>query len=103
MFLSVATFFEGYDFFAITQLLPHLEQEFGLTDGQPGLLLGVTNIGAILAFFLVRAADRFGRRRLLAVTIAGYTLFTITSGLAVSVWDFAASLLLAKVFLLAGG
>lgn len=101
IFLSVATFFEGYDFFAITQLLPHLEREFRLEDGQSGLLLGVTNIGAVLAFFLVRAADRFGRRRLLAVTIAGYTLFTITSGLAVSVWDFAASQLLAKVFLLA--
>lgn len=101
VFLSVATFFEGYDFFAITQLLPHLEREFKLEDGQSGLLLGVTNIGAILAFFLVRAADRFGRRRLLAVTIAGYTLFTITSGLALSVWDFALSQLLAKVFLLA--
>ncbi|MBK6807442.1 MAG: MFS transporter [Sandaracinaceae bacterium] len=101
IFLSVATFFEGYDFFAITQLLPHLGVEFDLDRAGMGLLLGITNIGAILAFFLVRAADRFGRRRLLAVTIAGYTLFTITSGLAVSVWDFGLSQLLAKVFLLA--
>ncbi len=101
VFLSVATFFEGYDFFAITQLLPHLRVEFDLDRAATGLLLGVTNVGAILAFFLVRAADRFGRRKLLAVTIAGYTLFTITSGLAVTVWDFGLSQLLAKIFLLA--
>ncbi|MEZ4329715.1 MAG: MFS transporter [Polyangiales bacterium] len=100
-FLSVATFFEGYDFFAITQLLPHLRAEFEMDKTATGVLLGATNIGAILAFFLVRAADRFGRRRLLGITIAGYTLFTITSGLAVSAWDFGLSQLLAKVFLLA--
>ena len=64
-FLSVATFFEGYDFFAITQLLPHLRAEFEMDKTATGVLLGATNIGAILAFFLVRAADRFGRRRLL--------------------------------------
>lgn len=101
VFLSVATFFEGYDFFAITQLLPHLREEFSLGKTGTGVLLGATNVGAILAFFLVRAADRFGRRRLLAITIAGYTLFTITSGLALTVWDYGLSQLLAKVFLLA--
>jgi putative MFS transporter len=58
------------------------------------------NAGAVAAWLLVRRADRWGRRRLLAVTIAGYTLFTGLSGLAPDAASFGVAQFLARTFLL---
>ena len=53
VFLSVATFFEGYDFIALSQLLPGLRQEFGLSKWQGGAMVGAINVGTMLAALLV--------------------------------------------------
>src|SRR6185503_6283725 len=71
------------------------------------------NVGTIIACLVVRQADRWGRRRMLTITIAGYTIFSFLSGLAPSstflagingilpgVWIFAGFQLLARVFLI---
>lgn len=100
-FLSVATFFEGYDFMALTQILPNLRASLGLDKSQAGLMVGFINLGTVLAYFLVRKADRWGRRRVLTVTIAGYTAFTFLSGFSPNVWVFAAFQMIARIFLLA--
>lgn len=100
-FLSVATFFEGYDFMALTQILPNLRASLGLDETQAGFMVGFINLGTVLAYFLVRKADRWGRRRVLTVTIAGYTAFTFASGLAPNIWAFAAFQMVARIFLLA--
>jgi putative MFS transporter len=99
-FLSVATFFEGFDFFALAQILPQVQRDFAISDGQVGWLVGVANVGPILAYLLVRKADVWGRRPVLALTIAGYTLFTVASALAPSAWSFAACQLVARLFLI---
>lgn len=101
LFLSVATFFEGYDFLALSQVLPNLRRTFELTESQGGPLLMVVNLGTMLAFFLVRQADRWGRKRILTITIAGYTTLTFLSGLAPNVYVFALLQMVARVFLLA--
>ncbi len=101
IFLSVATFFEGYDFLALAQILPQLKTEMNLSDGGIGILNAVVNAGAVAAFLLVRKADRWGRRRVLTVTIAGYTLFTLFSGFAPNVWVFAPLQFFARMFLIA--
>lgn len=100
LFLSVATFFEGYDLIAITQILPDLRASFGLSPSAGGLMIAAVNLGAVAAWLLVRRADRFGRRRMLAWTIAGYTLFTVASGLAPDAISFTAAQFLARMFLL---
>jgi putative MFS transporter len=99
-FLGVATFFEGYDFFALTMVLPHLRKTFELDYGATGLLLGVVNFGTMLAYLLVGKADRWGRRRVLSVTILGYTLFTVLSGLAPNAWAFGLMQMIARIFLI---
>lgn len=99
-FLGVATFFEGYDFFALTQVLPSLRAEFGLDRAEAGWLVGVINGGTVLAYLLVGKADRWGRRRVLSLTILGYTLFTLLSGLAPNVWSFGLFQMVARVFLI---
>ncbi|MCB9508034.1 MAG: MFS transporter [Myxococcales bacterium] len=99
-FLGVATFFEGYDFLALANILPNLRADFGLTPQQAGALLAVVNFGTVVAWLLVRKADVWGRKPVLTLTIAGYTLATLVSGLAPNVWIFALAQLVARVFLI---
>lgn len=99
-FLSVATFFEGYDHIALSQLLPNLREAFGVSEAAGGYAVAVINVGTILAYFLVRKADRWGRKRVLTLTIAGYTLFSFGSALAPNIWVFAALQLVARIFLI---
>ncbi|RMD99024.1 MAG: MFS transporter, partial [Deltaproteobacteria bacterium] len=101
LFLSVASFFEGYDFLALAQILPNLRADLSLSEGEAGILVGFVNAGTIVAYFLVRKADRWGRKRLLTVTIAGYTIFTAASGLAPNVWIFGLCQFLGRIFLIA--
>ncbi len=100
VFLSVATFFEGYDFLAMSQILPDLRHAFGLSRSQGGLLVGFVNVGTVLAWLIVRLADRIGRRPVLTLTIAGYTVFSLISGFAPNVQVFGIAQLLARMFLL---
>ncbi len=99
-FLSVATFFEGYDFFALAQILPNLRADFGLSTAYAGLLISITSVGNVLAYFIVNKADQWGRRRVLNVTIVGYTLFSLLTALSPDVWTFAICQLCARIFLL---
>lgn len=100
VFLSVATFFEGFDFFALTMILSDLKAEWGLEPAQLGWLVAGINAGTVVAFLLVRKADRWGRKKVLSLTILGYALFTFLSGLSWSVWSFAAFQFVARIFLI---
>ena len=100
VFLSVATFFEGYDFLALTQILPELRAEMGLGKSEAGVMVAFINVGTVIAYLLVRQADRWGRRRVLTWTIAGYTTFTFLTGLAPNAWVFALLQMVARVFLI---
>jgi len=99
-FLSVATFFEGYDFIALGQVLPNIRADMGVGTETAGQLVALVNLGAMLAYALVRSADRFGRRRVLTVTIVGYAITTFASGLAPGPWSFAFCQMLARIFLI---
>lgn len=100
LLLGVATFFEGYEYIALTQLLPSLRTAFGLSEGDTGLLLGFIGFSAVLAYGLIRYADLVGRKRVLSITIAGYTLCSLGCALAQDVYQFALAQLLARAFLL---
>lgn len=100
VFLSVASFFEGYDFIALTQILPNFRADMGVSKDAAGALVALVNAGTILAYLLVRRADRWGRRRVLTVTIAGYTVLTFLSGLAPNVLVFGLLQMAARVFLI---
>lgn len=101
VFLSVATFFEGYDFMALTQILPNLRDDMNLSKTEAGIMLAVINAGTVLAYLLIRRADSWGRKRVLAVTIAGYTIATFLSGLAPEAISFTFFQFFARTFLIA--
>jgi MFS transporter, putative metabolite:H+ symporter len=100
VFLSVANFFEGYDFFAITQILGSLRRTFGISLREQTWLVTLINFGTILAYLLVRRADRWGRKRVLSITIAGYALTTALSAFAPNAWIFGLLQMLARIFLI---
>jgi len=101
LFLSVATFFEGYDFMALSQILPQLRTSMALDEPTIGGMVTVINVGTVLAFALVGLADRWGRKKLLTLTIVGYTVTTFLTGLTTSLLTFTAMQLLARMFLIA--
>ncbi len=101
VFLSVATFFEGYDFIALTQILPQLRADMGISVSESGWMVASINAGTVLAYLLIRKADGWGRRRVMTVTILGYTLFSFLSGLSLNVYMFTAAQFCARVFLIA--
>ena len=98
--LAAATFFEGFDFFALAQILPQLRADLRLDEQQGGMLVAFANFGAVLSYALVQFAGRVGRRRALTLTILGYTASSVLSGLAPNVWLFALAQLCARFFLL---
>jgi putative MFS transporter len=100
-FLSVATFFEGFDYIALTQLLKPIREEFGLDYPEGQFLVSMINIGAVAAYGLIRYADVAGRRRVLSITIAGYTTFSLLSAFAPGAWLFGLLQFGARAFLLA--
>jgi putative MFS transporter len=99
-FLGVATFFEGFDQMALAQLLPSVQRDFELTDWHVGALVAFVNLGTVLAYLLVRQADRVGRRPLLQLTIVGYAVTSFLSGLAPEARSFALLQLLSRIFLI---
>ena len=100
VFLSVATFFEGFDFFALTLILSDLKAEWALSDFAVAALVATINFGTILAWLLIRKADQWGRKTVLSVTILGYASFTFLSGISLNVYMFAACQLIARIFLI---
>ncbi len=100
VFLSVASFFEGYDFFAFAQLLPNIRAHYGLTAAEGGALVAFVSAGTMIAYVLVRTADRWGRKRVLSLTILGYAVCSFLSGLAPNALTFGILQLLARVFLI---
>ncbi len=87
--LAAATFFQGYELEVIAVALPQIRHSFGLSQGQASDWLALLAIGALPALLLARRADRFGRRRMLLVSITGLTAATVASAAAPTILCFA--------------
>lgn len=97
--LAAASFFEGYDLNVVMVALPQLRHTFGLSQAQASDWIALMYLGALPALFWARRADRFGRRRLLLASIAGYTVATAATALAPDIAIFGICQLLARAFL----
>jgi len=99
--LGAATLFEGYDRFIASLALPYIGKDLGASEGQLGYALSLVRVGALLSVALGRIADRFGRRRLLLVSVLAYTVATAATGLSQGLATFVLFQLAATVFLVA--
>lgn len=97
--LGVACFFEGYDFSAVSVALPQLRDSFGLSQSSASLWVAVLYLGSLPAVLLSRRADRHGRRRMLLLSISGYTVATAATAFAPGIGAFVAAQVVARLFL----
>lgn len=99
LLLAATTLFEGYDRFIVSLALPSIARDLGEEDARLALALALIRSGALVAILLGQAADRFGRRRLLLVTVLGYTVATAATGLSTTLASFVVLQMLALTFL----
>jgi MFS family permease len=75
----------GFDVMLYSLVVTQLMSEFGMDKATAGLLNALTLVASAIGSLLFGLlADRFGRRRMLAYSIATYSVFTFASGLATS-------------------
>lgn len=97
--LCTATVFEGFDTKLSNLLLPLLGDEFGAGPAELGKALSVLGFGAVVAFPVIRLADRVGRRPMMLVAVGGYALLTLLTAFSESLAQFAAVQFFAKTLL----
>ena len=74
--LSAVSFFEQYDMYLFSLNLTKIQAELLIAESDVGFLGAFVRAGSFLAVFLAIAADRYGRRLILLITVVGYTLCT---------------------------
>ncbi|MDE0909681.1 MAG: MFS transporter [Myxococcota bacterium] len=77
--LAIATFFEGFDTKLAGLVQPLLGREWGASTEELGLVLGLSSLGMVLAFFVIHLADWIGRRPVFLGALAAYTVLTLAT------------------------
>jgi putative MFS transporter len=96
--VSIVSLFEQYDVYLFSLNLKQIQADLGIAEQQLGWLGGLVRSGALFALPLTLAADRYGRRRMLLLTILGYTLCTGATAFAPNAASFVVFQFLARVF-----
>ncbi|HVH20339.1 MAG TPA: MFS transporter [Myxococcota bacterium] len=96
--VSIVSLFEQYDVVLFSMSLKQVQADLGLSESSLGSLMSLVRSGALFSLPLTLAADRVGRRRMLLVTILGYTLCTGATAFAPNATAFVAFQFLARVF-----
>jgi MFS family permease len=99
LLLLAASFFEGYDGAVLSLVLGSIRDTFNVAESMLGVSRALIELGLGAAFFLARAGDRFGRRKLLLWSVLGYTLMTTLTAFSWDLWSFTAFQSLSRVFL----
>ncbi len=99
LIIIIGSFFEGFDDALINIALPYIQADFGVTTQQVSFSLSLIGLGTMFAFFLVRLADKFGRRPLLLTSIVCYTLCSFITAFSQNLtflvfWQFVARIFL---------
>jgi putative MFS transporter len=96
--VSLATLFDQYDRALFALALPKIQASLAIAEADVGYLASIVRLGSLPAFLATIAADRFGRRRVLLVTILGYTLCTGLTAFAPDTQTFIALQFLTRIF-----
>ena len=79
LLLSAVVMIEGFDIAATSVVLPYLGKDFDAPPAALGNALAVIAAGSIAAWLLIRLADRFGRRPILLLAAAGFSLGSLAT------------------------
>ncbi|MEA3076779.1 MAG: transporter, putative metabolite:H+ symporter [Actinomycetota bacterium] len=99
LILGATSFFDGYDRGILSLALRQIRTSFDLSQGQASLWLSILFLGALPALAVTRWSDRIGRRRMLLMSIVGYTIATGLTAAAPSIQAYVACQFVARLFL----
>ena len=97
--LALACFSEGYDFALLTVALPQVRHTFHLSHSHADLWIALLYLGALPALVWGRHADRHGRRDVLILAIAGYTVASVITAAAPVIEFYVAFQFVARCFI----
>jgi len=99
--LSTATFFDGFDSAMLTLAAPDARATLDISLGEWSVIFAFTRVGVVGSFLFLFFADGFGRRSLMMITIVGFAVFNLLTGLVVDKYEFAFCQFAARMFLTA--
>ncbi len=99
--LGTTVLINHYDFGLLSLALPQIQHGLSVAEEDIGPLAGMVRTGAVLSFLVCLFADRVGRKRLLLLTIVGFTTCTTLTALAPTAQSFIALQFLARAFVTA--
>ncbi len=97
--LGSTLFFDGYDRGIILVALPQIRDTFGLSQSAASWYLSALYLGALLAVPVALRADRVGRKKLLIISVFGYTAASALTAVAPTAAVFTACQFVARLFL----
>ncbi|NLB53742.1 MAG: MFS transporter [Syntrophomonadaceae bacterium] len=97
--VMIGAFFEGFDFMVVNLALPYIKNAFGLTEQTAAYTLSAIAVGALVAFFVVRMADKIGRRPIFIWSVIIYSVFSLLTASSVNLAMFVSFQFIARVFL----
>jgi putative MFS transporter len=97
--LAIAELFDHYDVGLMSLALSQIQADLAIPEAEIAGITAVARLGMLLAFVLTIMADRFGRRRLLLFTIAGFTVCTGATSLADSAAQYMWLQFAARIFI----
>lgn len=96
--MVAAGLFNAYDLQLFSLALKQIQTGLGIEEARLGLLGSVIRLGVVPGALLALLADSLGRRRMLLLTIIGYTLATGATALAPDERTFVVCQFLARAF-----
>jgi MFS family permease len=97
--LALACFSEGYDFALLTVALPQVRHTFHLSHTHADLWIALLYLGALPALIWGRRADEHGRRGVLLIAIAGYTVASVITAASPVIEFYVAFQFVARCFI----
>ena len=99
--LAVASIFNQYDVAILQLALPQIQASLAMSAPEVSSMVAVIKLGALPAFLLMMLADRWGRSRILLLTIVAYTILTLATAFVQNIALFTLVQFLAKLFITA--
>ena len=97
--LVPATIFEGYDITIFHLCTPDIATTFHLGNQAIGVIASIVRLGTVMSFMVIACSDRVGRKPVISVTVLGYGVFTLLTGLSRGLATFTIFQTCSQVFL----
>ncbi len=101
LLLSTATLFDGFDAGLLSFAAPEVRESLDISRSEWGYVTSWTRLGVMASFLFLLSADRWGRRTLMMVTVAGFTIFNGLTAFSTTKEEFILWQFLARLFLTA--